>query len=721
MDEVRRRLATRKVLAQELPFRSGFHSPAFLPYLDVVRHHWDRMPLQAPRIPLWSATTCDRYPAEAAEVRRLAADHLVQPVRFRQLLERLFADGVRVFVQLGVGSLVAFADDTLRTRAAQHPGGLAEAIRPRPARAGRCCTLGRGGRRAPRAAARTHPCHRVGGRAAGPHRAARSQRPLRPAARDRGVQHRGAVGPGAAAPRGRRVRRPLSHVRAELDRARGRVHLGHRAESVRPWRSSSSTSPGSGGTPAARTGGDPDESSETLSVDLDALPWLVDHCFYRQPEGWADLPDRFPVLPMTTMVELMAQAAARLVPDLVVTRIDNIRALRWLAAAPPARVTLSARRTGAHQVDTVIDGHAPGHGAPRRRSRRLRPRRLHRFAIRARRSAPTRSTPSTGCSTGHPPGPAWDRRAGRRRHRRHDRVPAGAFLDNAGQLYGWWVMATADADFLALPQSIERIEWFGPRPPDGERVSTTVRIADLDDRTVRADLELVWDGSVVTRIAGWVDRRFDSDPQLWCMLAATPTATCSPRRWRPAISPSRSAEPRLRLPPASWPAATSARRSAPSTRRSTPATSACGSSAASPPRTPCAIHCGARANGATSPSRFPWPTSTRRSSRSAAARRTGHTLAVATASWIGVAAVDVATITSRSSRGPTRRRDRRTSALTAAPTCCDRRCRCRVTRQQSIGRQFVPTADPAPQRSPSERCTALRGQSSADSESPPAR
>ena len=109
-------MAARKILAQELPFRSGFHSPHFAPYLDVVRHHWERMPLQPGRIPLWSATTCERYPTDPDAVRRLALEHLVRPVRFRELVERLHDDGVRVFVQMGVGSLVAFADDTLKGR-----------------------------------------------------------------------------------------------------------------------------------------------------------------------------------------------------------------------------------------------------------------------------------------------------------------------------------------------------------------------------------------------------------------------------------------------------------------------------------------------------------------------------------------------------------------------------------------------------------------------------
>jgi hypothetical protein len=122
----------------------------------------------------------------------------------------------------------------------------------------------------------------------------------------------------------------------------------------------------------------------------------------------------------------------------------------------------------------------------------------------------------------------------------------GAWLDNAGQLYGWWLMATAESDFLALPQSIERIEFFGPQPPAGETVTTTVRIVELEPRTVRADLELSWNGALTVRITGWVDRRFDSDPELWLMLRepehhllASPTANgyvAVEERWRDSAS-----------------------------------------------------------------------------------------------------------------------------------------------------------------------------------------
>jgi hypothetical protein len=103
-----------------------------------------------------------------------------------------------------------------------------------------------------------------------------------------------------------------------------------------------------------------------------------------------------------------------------------------------------------------------------------------------------------------------------------DVLPApGALLDCAGQLMGWWVMQHEARDRLAMPVRIERIALFAREPEIGERVACSVRVRELGEREVRADLELydprardrVW-----ARIDGWHDRRFDSDEAVWAVL-----------------------------------------------------------------------------------------------------------------------------------------------------------------------------------------------------------
>jgi hypothetical protein len=66
---------------------------------------------------------------------------------------------------------------------------------------------------------------------------------------------------------------------------------------------------------------------------LPAEPALVDPTFCRRPDGRA-LDERFPVVPMTMILELMAAAALEACPGRTVIGLGNVRALRWLAAVP---------------------------------------------------------------------------------------------------------------------------------------------------------------------------------------------------------------------------------------------------------------------------------------------------------------------------------------------------------------------------------------------------
>ena len=558
--EVMARFAARKVFAQELPFRSGFHSPAFAPYLDIVHHHWDRMPLQPARVPLWSATTCSPYPDDPDAVRRLAADHLVRPVRFRELIETLHADGVRVLVQLGVGSLVAFADDTLKgveqmsiSALSAKRSGLDQLARVAAALWVEGADVDLERLRTPAGSAPEPPLAADQPTATVPRSGATVRLVLGtpPVRLPSAVGERLGVGTTAVAANGQAPTGTPSALAAE--------HEALLAESLAAGREVLDALAGStrrrvprGAPESAREAPRPvpTATSEVLRVDLEAFPWLVDHCFYRQAEGWTDVSDRFPVLPMTTMVELLAEAANRLEPDLVVTSVDNVRAMRWLPAAPATEVTVTTKRVGPGRVDAAIEGYARAtvHLAP------------------TSAPAPAPSAPPLVAPRPSPvePGPLYadhwmfhgptfqgvrtiDALGDDGVDGAIESLPTpGAFLDNAGQLYGWWVMASADQDFLALPQSIDRIERFGPPPPHGSLVTTTVRITELTPRTVRADLELSQDGAVTVRITGWVDRRFDSDESLWLMLRepehhllATPLPSgvvAVAERWRDSAS-----------------------------------------------------------------------------------------------------------------------------------------------------------------------------------------
>jgi acyl transferase domain-containing protein/phosphopantetheinyl transferase (holo-ACP synthase) len=493
------RLAARGVLCQELPFRSGFHSPLFADYLAPHRAHVAGIALGKPRVTLWSATTAAPYPTDSAAIRELAIDHLVKPVRFRELVENLYADGVRVFVQLGVGSTMGFVSDTLGTR--DHAAiSAATAKLPVHAQIERV-----------RAALWTEgvlddaSARDAAGAASGARATAKSAGsplalgvPL--------VRLAGSVPPLsiASAARPANVDDPVvAEMLAMLDEAA----TASRAV-VDAYRSSRK--------PRAAT------VRRTLSVASD--PALLDHCFYRQPAGWKTVSDRYPVVPMTMTIAMMIDAARQLAPGRCAIAVEDVRAYRWLAVAPAVQVDIS---TKLHASDRDrIDVDVPGYA-------RATVRFADRFPEAPAPALPPLAEPRAAAMSARGMyddrwmfhGPAYQGvvELGPVGANGVDGaievLPAqGALLDCAGQLMGWWVMQHETRDRLAMPVRIERISLFGDDPQPGARVACRVRIAELGERGVRADLELVSGGRLWARIEDWEDRRFDSDDAVWSVL-----------------------------------------------------------------------------------------------------------------------------------------------------------------------------------------------------------
>ncbi|MFE2144919.1 beta-ketoacyl synthase N-terminal-like domain-containing protein [Streptomyces sp. NPDC059456] len=607
--QVLERLRREGVPGQELPFRSGFHTPMWEPYLGQVRAAFARLPLRSAEPPVWSATTCAPFPEDPDAVRALVVRHLLEPVRFRELTLRLYEDaGVRTFVTMGPGSLPGFVEDTLRDRphlsvATSSPrlsgpaalrrtcaalwagghaprwdglsAGTARSAPPAPDRAvaldlgsplvrlgagARALVDGPGPGQEPSAAhvqGQEPPAARAPGPVPSPPpmpppvpspfpAPSPSAVPSPSAAPDRPVPSAAAAdGPppfAAAAERPvllsaldavlddtRAAARAVTHAWSAVrdaahpsaavpagpgDRGPGRPPLGGPAPGTAP----------AGGVPAP-SGPRPAGAAAThrLRVSLDAMPYVRDHCVYLQPEDWPEDSDRFPVVPMTTMLELAADAARRHAPPgAAVTGYDDVRALRWLPAAPAVDVEVGVRVDGPGRVRVRLGPYAsvvvlfgPGHGRP----------------------------PAPDTTPLRDPGPApvsaealyrdrWmfhgPRFAGVHEVRTvgSDGIRGvlralpdpGALLDAAGQLFGHWMQLRLPVDRLVFPASVDRIRFHGPTPAPQALVTATARIREVRDATVRGDLELLdATGRVWASIDGWTYRRFGADERVWPM------------------------------------------------------------------------------------------------------------------------------------------------------------------------------------------------------------
>jgi acyl transferase domain-containing protein len=487
------RLAARGVLCQQLPFRSGFHSPLFEGYLAPHRAHLAELALQRPRVPVWSATTCAPYPDDAAAIRTLAIDHLVKPVRFRELVLALYAAGVRAFVQLGVGSPTGFVDDTLRGK--DYLAVAAAATKPGPQLARVRAALWTEGFDA---------VDRATGQAAPP-APARARMPLQLGVPL--VRLAGAVPPIALGAPSHAVVAGDDPILAELVATLDDAAAASRAI-VDAYRASRA----------------PSRHVVRRALSVAAEPALLDHCFYRQPAGWPTVSDRFPVVPMTMTVAMMIDAASALAPGKVAVAVEDVRAFRWVAVAPAIDAEITAvRRAG---EPDVVDVELPGYA---------------RASVRFADRYPAATTAPLAPLVNPRTPPVTARRMYDERWMFHgpayqgvvelgpvgddgvdgaiDVLPApGALLDCAGQLMGWWVMQHEARDRLAMPVRVERIALLSPPPPAGVRVACRVRMRHVGEREVRADLELAAPAGVYARITGWEDRRFDSDDPVWRVL-----------------------------------------------------------------------------------------------------------------------------------------------------------------------------------------------------------
>ncbi|MGW6710104.1 beta-ketoacyl synthase N-terminal-like domain-containing protein, partial [Streptomyces sp. NPDC054956] len=526
------RLRTEGVLGQELPFRSGFHTPMWEPYLGQVRAAFGRLPLRPAALPVWSATTCEPFPADAEEVRGLVVRHLLEPVRFRELTLRLYEDaGVRSFVTLGPGSLPGFVEDTLRERPHLSVSASSPRLPGLAALRRTCAALWTEGH-APRWERLLPAGPGDTGRASGAPAV-----PSTPPARGRTVSldlgsplvrlsaaARTTLGgflPPAATPAPEPLTASTARPAATAPAA-PTTQAAPAAASHRPVLLSALDAVVTDPAPAARTT-PADIGKQTLRLSLAALPYVRDHCVYLQPEGWPEDSDRFPVVPMTTMLELAAEAALRHAPPgRAVIGYDQVRALRWLAVEPALDVEVTVRAEGPGRVRVTLGEYAdvvvllgerygalPGPDPTPLNDPRPAPVSAEalyrdRWMFHGPRFAGVHEVREVGSD-------------GIRGVLRALPDP-GALLDAAGQLFGHWMQLRLPVDRLVFPATVERIRFSGPPPAPGDLVAATARIREVRDVTVRGDIELRRaDGEVWARIDGWTYRRFGADERVWPM------------------------------------------------------------------------------------------------------------------------------------------------------------------------------------------------------------
>lgn len=467
------------VICQLLPFRSGFHTPMLEPFLAPFKAGVPSLHMHPASTPVWSATTASPFPTDLAAVRRLCVRHLLEPVRFRALIQRLHESGIRVFVQAGPGQLGSLIDDNLRdhdhlTVAANsaHRNGIDQLRRVATA----LWTEG------------------------------------------------GSPDFGQLRPTGLALLRDLGAHRPELAELNALVE--ETAAAVAAVLAAADRWPGGHRSPVTL--------DATLDVSTKAMPYLLDHCFAEQRADWPDEVDRRPVVPATAMIRHLMDAAQLAAPGRVAVGVDDVQLRRWLEAAPAKEVRIEVRpiddnrvtvRLGDYAEAVVLlgDSYDTGPVAVWTQPVGERPPALTAEQLYAERwlfhgpryQGITRSVAISEHGV-----------------RAEITVPdaPGALLDNVGQVIGQWMAETHPERWIAFPMSIDRIRFHSKEPHAGSTVDCVVRITGITHDTVRADAVVTSAGRPLVSISGWTDRRFDSDASISAVHRFPATSTLSERR-----------------------------------------------------------------------------------------------------------------------------------------------------------------------------------------------
>ncbi|HLY17737.1 MAG TPA: beta-ketoacyl synthase N-terminal-like domain-containing protein [Bryobacteraceae bacterium] len=110
-------LTPKGAICQKLPFARAYHTPWFEVFSKPLKQHFDRLRIGQAQTALYSCVTAGPYPNDAEEIRSLAAVQWSSTVRFRETIEGMHRDGVRLFLEIGPrGNLTGFTDDVLRSK-----------------------------------------------------------------------------------------------------------------------------------------------------------------------------------------------------------------------------------------------------------------------------------------------------------------------------------------------------------------------------------------------------------------------------------------------------------------------------------------------------------------------------------------------------------------------------------------------------------------------------
>jgi 3-oxoacyl-(acyl-carrier-protein) synthase/phosphopantetheinyl transferase/malonyl CoA-acyl carrier protein transacylase len=530
-------LQREQIFYQQLTFQSGFHTPFIKDQLHLLEDSFKILDFKDADIPMWSCNTLGVYPKKPQDIKALSAKHLIEPVRFRDLIDKLYnKENVRAFVQIGAGSLVGFVDDTLAGKAysavstvAHHKTSLEQLRRVmallyiegkevdldflginikaeenkssgREMKMKMCMDI-----------VKEFPLV--------------SQYRSKYGAKSVDLSSLSVDTTHPVAQALNENLREMALMQTEivkLFQTRGMLNNS----GVRPVQAMTTTMPAPQipqmpQVPVVekeqKTG---KAIEEDLYVSLDTHPTIIGHSLVKQPSYWKCAEDLNPVIPMTMTFELLAEAAHKQDPSKKIAKLGPVSVFQWMEVHKPFEKKIEGVWKSEDVISLGIKGFANGEVTLLDEYPTPDPFYVNEIDLGEDfRKFPTKeeiyekymfhgveyqgiervaNVTEKGIRTYIRKGPG-----------------KGSLLDNMGQTYGLYMHLILDVNFITFPVKVQEITFYQDMHDQEGLFECICLSKTITDEFTSCEMVLKREGKLWCVIKGWQNRRFEFDDLLW--------------------------------------------------------------------------------------------------------------------------------------------------------------------------------------------------------------
>lgn len=498
-----------------LPYGLGYHTPLIANKVKFLTQFLENATVREGSVPVWSASTLELVPTERDAYVELVESQLLKPVYFRGLIEKLYKEqDARVFIQIGLGSLVAFVEGTLKGCAF---GSVA------------CNTTTRSGADQMR---RVLALLFVEGREVDAdflgvklmYQVDHSLMTLPtgalllpdlPELSEVVSEHYGAGGADLSAFFGKEAAgsspllqmasdnlREAVQVQEELRQAFSQVPEVEKQASRHPQ---------------------PTTFEEILHLNYEDHPYLVDHSIIRQPAGWAYGEDLNPIVPFTMTIELLAEIAQKYIPDKKLISIGSIMAYQWIAVESPFEGTVKGTWKGPDVIELEIVGYAKAQF--RFGSEWLDPPAKYVGDIDTGKDIIFGRSAADLYDSYAFHGPQYHSNVEQLnisergiRNMTRKKAGKGSLLDIMGQQLGLFLHLTETENTISFPVRLKNLSFYGDIFDQEGLFEHTIVVTRLDDHAIAGDMILKREGRIWAVAQDFVCQRFENDIPVWMVM-----------------------------------------------------------------------------------------------------------------------------------------------------------------------------------------------------------